>query len=150
MMVIGCCMTDLPLQIITLGALTATTVINPSLHGPRWKTLRLSTFIATGFSAFAPILHGVSIFGHEQLDKQTGLRYYYLEGILILIGVGFYAVRLACSSIRLLPQDRTFVDWYDRLTSQNRGDRRDTISGVHHISCFTYLLFSALWHIGTV
>jgi adiponectin receptor len=56
--------------------------------------LRLSTFVATGFSSFAPIFHGVLLFGHRQLDQQTGLRYYYLEGILILIGVGFYAVRL--------------------------------------------------------
>jgi adiponectin receptor len=78
-------------MIVTLGTLTATTVINPSLQGPRWKILRLSTFVATGFSAFAPILHGALLFPYDQFDKQTGLRYYYLEGILLLIGVGFYA-----------------------------------------------------------
>jgi adiponectin receptor len=61
----------------------------------RWKTLRLSTFIATGLSAFVPIIHAASIFPYDQLDQQAGLRYYYLEGFLILIGVGFYAVNLS-------------------------------------------------------
>jgi len=89
--VCGDIVTDSLLQIVTLGALTATTVINPSLHGPRWKTLRLSAFVATGFSAFAPIVHGALLFPYSQFDRQTGLRYYYLEGVLIMIGVWFYA-----------------------------------------------------------
>jgi predicted membrane channel-forming protein YqfA (hemolysin III family) len=84
--------TDILFQIITLGTLTATTVINPSLHGPRWKTLRLSAFVATGFSAFAPIAHGALLFPYGQFDQQTGLRWYYLEGVLIMMGVWFYAV----------------------------------------------------------
>jgi adiponectin receptor len=45
-----------------------------------------------GFSAFAPIIHAASIFPYGQLDQQSGLRYYFLEGFLILVGVGFYAV----------------------------------------------------------
>ena len=85
-------------QIITLGTITATMVINPSLHGPKWKTLRLSAFVATGFSAFAPIIHGALLFPYGQFDKQTGLRYYYLEGVLIMMGVWFYAVRQSCST----------------------------------------------------
>jgi len=89
--------TDLHHQIVTLGTLTAITVINPSLHGPRWKTLRLSAFVATGFSAFAPIIHGALLFPYSQFDKQTGLRYYFLEGVLIMMGVWFYAVRLLYS-----------------------------------------------------
>lgn len=86
-------------QIITLGTLTATMVINPSLHGPKWKTLRLSAFVATGLSAFAPIIHGALLFPYGQFDKQTGLRYYYLEGVLIMMGVWFYAVRQSCSTL---------------------------------------------------
>jgi adiponectin receptor len=54
--------------------------------------LRLSTFVATGLSAFAPILHAATIFPYAQLDKQAGLRYYYLEGVAILTGVVFYVV----------------------------------------------------------
>ncbi|KAL6152314.1 hypothetical protein ACJQWK_04362 [Exserohilum turcicum] len=78
-------------MIVSLGALTATVVLNPSFQGPKWKRLRLSTFVATGFSAFAPIIHATSIFPYAQLDQQSGLRYYFLEGFSILVGVGFYA-----------------------------------------------------------
>ena len=53
---------------------------------------RLWAFVATGLSAFAPIIHAARIFPYEQLDKQAGLRYYYLEGLLTIIGVVFYAV----------------------------------------------------------
>ena len=73
--------------------MTGVVVIHPRLQSRGWKTLRLSTFVATGLSAFAPIIHAASIFPYDQLDKQAGLRYYYLEGILILTGVASYAVR---------------------------------------------------------
>ncbi|CAE7215443.1 hypothetical protein P3342_012869 [Pyrenophora teres f. teres] len=79
-------------MIITLGALTVTAVIHPSLQGSKWRSLRLSTFVATGFSAFAPIIHGATIFSYSQMDQQSGLRYYYLEGVLVLAGVAFYAM----------------------------------------------------------
>lgn len=46
-----------------------------------------------GLSAFAPIIHAASIFPYEQLDQQAGLRYYYIEGLVIVVGVLFYAVR---------------------------------------------------------
>lgn len=76
--------------------------MHPSLQGPKWKYLRLSTFVATGFSAFAPIIHGATIFPYSQFEKQCGLRYYYLEGFLILAGVAFYAVWLLRSRLLLL------------------------------------------------
>ncbi|KAM0252812.1 hypothetical protein ACHAQJ_007551 [Trichoderma viride] len=74
----------------SLGLLTGIVVVSPKLQSPRWRMLRLSTFVATGFSAFAPILHAATIFPYAQLDKQAGLRYYYLEGVAILTGVVFY------------------------------------------------------------
>lgn len=46
-----------------------------------------------GLSAFAPIIHAASIFPYEQLDQQAGLRYYYIEGLVIVVRVLFYAVR---------------------------------------------------------
>ncbi|KAF2179929.1 HlyIII-domain-containing protein [Zopfia rhizophila CBS 207.26] len=75
----------------TLGLLTGFVVVHPRLQSKKWRTLRLSAFVATGLSAFAPIIHAASMFLYEQLDKQAGLRYYYLEGLAILIGVVFYA-----------------------------------------------------------
>ncbi|KAJ6178219.1 hypothetical protein N7519_008680 [Penicillium mononematosum] len=75
----------------TLGFLTGFVVVHPRLQSQRWRLLRLSTFVATGLSAFAPIIHAASIFPYQQLDQQAGLRYYYLEGLVIVIGVLFYA-----------------------------------------------------------
>ncbi|KAK4187426.1 HlyIII-domain-containing protein [Podospora australis] len=51
------------------------------------------SFVATGLSAFAPIIHAASIFPYAQLDKQAGLRFYYIEGAIVLIGVVFYISR---------------------------------------------------------
>ncbi|KAJ5578550.1 uncharacterized protein N7459_007514 [Penicillium hispanicum] len=78
-------------MISILALLTGFVVVHPHLQGKEWRILRLSTFVATGFSAFAPIIHAACIFPYEQLDQQAGLRYYYLEGLVIIIGVLFYA-----------------------------------------------------------
>ncbi|KAF9891381.1 hypothetical protein FE257_004237 [Aspergillus nanangensis] len=78
-------------MISILGVLTGFVVVHPSLQRKKWRILRLSTFVATGFSAFAPIIHGSLIFPYEQLDRQAGLRYYYAEGVVLLLGVFFYA-----------------------------------------------------------
>lgn len=80
------------LQIGTLALFTALVVVNSRLQGRKWRLLRVLGFVATGFSAFAPIVHAALIFPYDQLDKQAGLRYYYIEGVLILIGVIFYIV----------------------------------------------------------
>ncbi|CAP86335.1 Pc20g10060 [Penicillium rubens Wisconsin 54-1255] len=75
----------------TLGFLTGFVVVHPRLQSQKWRLLRLSTLVATGLSAFAPIIHAASIFPYQQLDQQAGLRYYYLEGLIIVMGVLFYA-----------------------------------------------------------
>ncbi|KAJ5806781.1 hypothetical protein N7474_010373 [Penicillium riverlandense] len=79
------------LMIGILGLLTGLVVVHPRLQSKEWRILRLSTFVATGLSAFAPITHASSLFPYEQLDQQAGLRYYYLEGLVLIIGVLFYA-----------------------------------------------------------
>jgi adiponectin receptor len=75
-----------------LGVLTGIIVVGPSSQTRQWRILRLCAFVLTGFSAFAPITHAMIVFPYSQLDKQAGLRYYYLEGISIMAGVFFYAV----------------------------------------------------------
>lgn len=72
--------------------MTAFVVIHPRLQSPSFRVLRTCSFIATGLSAFAPIIHAASIFPYHQLDRQAGLRYYYLEGIIVLIGAVIYIV----------------------------------------------------------
>ncbi|KAK3943813.1 mPR-like GPCR protein [Diplogelasinospora grovesii] len=78
-------------MIIVLALLNAFVVINPKLQGPEWRLLRTGSFVATGLSAFAPIIHAATIFPYHQLDKQAGLRCYYLEGVLVLLGAWHFA-----------------------------------------------------------
>ncbi|KAL5355909.1 hemolysin-III channel protein Izh2 [Aspergillus floccosus] len=80
-------------MISLLSLLTAYVVLHPRLQDMRWRSLRLFMFVATGFSAFAPIVHAALVFPYAQLDQQAGLRYYYLEGLVLLTGVVFYATR---------------------------------------------------------
>lgn len=70
-------------------------VVNSRFQSHKWQTLRVCTFIATSLSAFAPIIHAATIFPYAQLDKQAGLRYYYLEGAAMLTGVFFYVVSIS-------------------------------------------------------
>ncbi len=72
--------------------MTAFVHLSPALQGKGWRNLRLFVFVATGLSAFIPIVHAIRIFPYDQLEKQAGLRYYYLEGVLMLVGATFYAV----------------------------------------------------------
>lgn len=96
-----CLLTILAFQIGTLGLLTGIVVVSPRLQNPKWRNLRVFAFVGTGLSAFAPIIHAATIFPYDQLDKQAGLRYYYLEGISILTGVVFYVVSSSTTSSTL-------------------------------------------------
>ncbi|KAF8535796.1 hemolysin-III related-domain-containing protein [Trichophaea hybrida] len=81
-------------MITTLGIISAIIIINPKFQGREWRTFRLSTFILTGLSALAPITHGIKIFGLQQMNRQSGLPYYLLEGVILLIGAFFYNSRV--------------------------------------------------------
>ncbi|KAH7025834.1 mPR-like GPCR protein [Microdochium trichocladiopsis] len=85
-------------MITTLSVITALIVLDARLQSLQWRMLRLWAFVATGLSAFAPIAHAVLIFPYGQLDKQSGLRYYYLEGVFILLGAVVYATHWPESS----------------------------------------------------
>jgi adiponectin receptor len=67
-------------------------LVNPQFQGPRWRTLRVCAFIGTGLSGFVPLIHGLSIFGLPQMMKQSGMPYYLVEGLLLLLGAFFYTV----------------------------------------------------------
>ncbi|KAI0202142.1 hemolysin-III related-domain-containing protein [Astrocystis sublimbata] len=43
----------------SLGVVSSLVMLMPTLQGPRWRTLRLSVFIVTGLSGFAPIIQSV-------------------------------------------------------------------------------------------
>lgn len=75
-----------------MGLLNVYNSLNDRYGAKDWLTSRLLPFLGLGLSAFIPIIHAVIIFPYDQFQKQAGLNYYYLEGVLMLIGVLFLAV----------------------------------------------------------
>jgi adiponectin receptor len=49
-------------------------------------------FVGLGLSGVVPILHGLSIYGFQQMDKQMGLSWVMLQGALYIFGAFLYAV----------------------------------------------------------
>ena len=49
-------------------------------------------FVAMGLSAVFPVLHGLRVYGVAQLEKQIGLSWLVLQGILYVLGAVLYAV----------------------------------------------------------
>jgi adiponectin receptor len=49
-------------------------------------------FAGMGISAVFPVFDGLSIFGLEDMEKQMGLSWLVLQGVLYLLGAGLYAV----------------------------------------------------------
>jgi adiponectin receptor len=58
------------------------------------------TFVATGLSGFAPLGHGIQMFGWGQMLKQSGLPYYLAEGGLLAFGAFLYAVSLPVTKVK--------------------------------------------------
>lgn len=55
-------------------------------------------FVGFGFSAVFPVLHGVYMYGVEQMQQSIGLYWVILQGSLYILGAALYAVR--CQSRR--------------------------------------------------
>jgi len=45
-----------------------------------------------GLSAVFPLFHGIYVLGASQLEKQIGLSWVVLQGVLYLTGAGLYVV----------------------------------------------------------
>ena len=50
-------------------------------------------FVAMGLSAVFPVFHGLRVYGVAQLEKQIGLSWLVLQGVLYVLGAVIYAVR---------------------------------------------------------
>ena len=51
-------------------------------------------FAAMGLSAVVPVVHGVYLYGFEQMISLIGLPWLVLQGVLYLVGAVLYAVSL--------------------------------------------------------
>ncbi|KAK8107655.1 mPR-like GPCR protein [Apiospora kogelbergensis] len=73
-----------------LGAISVIVLVHPKLQGPKWRTLRLLTFVCTGLAGIAPFVHGGIKFGFPQMALQSGLPYYMTEGVMFLTSAAIY------------------------------------------------------------
>lgn len=69
-------------------------MLNPYFRGTEFRVFRALVFIGTGLSGFAPLIHGIRIFGWLQMMKQSGMFYYLIEGGLLFIGALLYIVSM--------------------------------------------------------
>lgn len=51
-------------------------------------------FIMMGLSAIVPVLHGLKLYGLEQMQRQIGLSWLVLQGALYITGAVIYAARV--------------------------------------------------------
>ncbi|KFA76603.1 hypothetical protein S40288_08119 [Stachybotrys chartarum IBT 40288] len=79
--------------IISLGLINSYFSLNDRYGSKNWISSRLLPFLGLGMSALIPLIHAGLLFPYEQLQKQAGLNYLYLEGVLMLIGVLLLATR---------------------------------------------------------
>ncbi|OAL72376.1 hypothetical protein A7D00_3375 [Trichophyton violaceum] len=76
------------------GSLTCMILFHPKFEGEEYRTFRAWTFICTGLSSLAPLMHAIILYGLEEMMEHGGLPYYLLEGLLHIIGVAFYVTRI--------------------------------------------------------
>ncbi len=50
-------------------------------------------FIAMGLSAMFPVLHGLKMYGIQQMNDQIGLFWVVFQGFFYVLGACLYAVR---------------------------------------------------------
>ncbi|KAE8146538.1 hemolysin-III related-domain-containing protein [Aspergillus avenaceus] len=81
-------------MICTIGIGCVFVSILPQFRTPRWRPFRAAMFVGMGLSAVFPVLHGLRMYGIEQMTRQIGLGWLLLQGFLYILGAGIYAARV--------------------------------------------------------
>ncbi|KZF19794.1 hemolysin-III channel protein Izh2 [Xylona heveae TC161] len=81
-------------MISSIGFGCAVVSVIPKFRTPAWRPFRASMFVAMGLSAVFPVLHGLQLYGFEQINRQMGLSWTVLQGFLYILGAGIYAARV--------------------------------------------------------
>lgn len=68
--------------------------ILPQFRTPRWRPFRAAMFVGMGLSAVFPVIHGLYLYGRDQMTRQIGLGWLLLQGFLYILGAGIYAARV--------------------------------------------------------
>lgn len=77
------------------GALTVIVNIHPKLQGHKYRSMRTSAFVATGMSVVAPLIHGLSIFGLNLMNRKAFTYTLVAKIGCLLSGTVLYAVSLS-------------------------------------------------------
>jgi adiponectin receptor len=81
-------------MIISLSVVTSVLVLHPQLQGLKYRSMRTWAFILTALSGFAPIIHGILLYGWDEMMVRSGMPYYFLEGLVYGIGAFFFLTRI--------------------------------------------------------
>ncbi|OAP60569.1 hypothetical protein AYL99_05571 [Fonsecaea erecta] len=81
-------------MIISLSLITATLVLHPRLQGLKYRGHRTWAFILTALSGFAPIIHGLYLYGWNEMWVRSGMPYWLLEGLVYGTGAFFFVTRI--------------------------------------------------------
>ncbi|KAI1618821.1 hemolysin-III related-domain-containing protein [Exophiala viscosa] len=81
-------------MIITLTIITSVLVLHPQLQGLKYRSHRSWAFILTALSGFAPIIHGLLLYGWDEMMIRSGMQYYLLEGLVYGLGAFFFLTRI--------------------------------------------------------
>lgn len=65
----------------------------PAFRTPAWRPYRAAMFAGMGLCAVFPVLHGLQRYGLEIMQRQIGLRWLVLQGVLYIFGASLYACR---------------------------------------------------------
>lgn len=81
-------------MIISLSLITSILVLHPKLQGLKYRSHRTWAFIATALSGFAPVGHGLVLYGWNNMWVRSGMPYWFLEGLVYGTGAFFFVTRI--------------------------------------------------------
>ncbi|KAK5074986.1 hypothetical protein LTS08_005436 [Lithohypha guttulata] len=80
-------------MITTLSFGTALLVLHPKLQEHKYRALKAYAFVATALTGFAPIGHGLYLYGWHEMWIRSGMPYYLLEGVIYGAGATVFITR---------------------------------------------------------
>lgn len=78
--------------------------VTPKFRTPKWRPFRAAMFVAMGLSAVFPVLHGLLLYGIQQMNRRIGLSWVVLQGFLYVLGAAIYAVCTMIRSVSIICQ----------------------------------------------
>ncbi|KAF2109769.1 hemolysin-III related-domain-containing protein [Lophiotrema nucula] len=87
-------------MIISLVVVSCLLVLHPRLQGPAYRAHRTTAFILTAASGFAPVFHGIWLYGWHDAYAHYGVKWWLAEGFWYGAGATFFATRWPESWVR--------------------------------------------------